>query len=202
MDGKQKSAEILRSLRWSRRLTQRELARRAHVPQPTIAAIESAQREPSLSLLSSIVESTGLSLHITLVPLAPQCAVTTARNLREVLHGNGETRRREDSALRLSLSFRDAIRRADDDTLEGLIVDPPILVGDPRWDAFLAATVEEECARRNVRTPRWVNDPARFVKPFWHLSETPSLRQWEFLTAPAAYVRHGVLVAAEELASV
>lgn len=169
----------------------------------TVRSLEyMAQRGPSLSLLSAVVESTGLSLQITLVPLAPLSAVNIARNLREVLHGDGETRRLEDSALRLSLSFRDAIRSTDDGSLGELIVDPPVLVGDPRWDAFLAATVEEECARRNVRTPRWVNDPARFVKPFWHLSEIPSLRQWEFVTAPAAFVRHGVLVAAEGLASV
>lgn len=202
MDGKQKAGEILRSLRRSKGLTQRDLARLAQVPQPTIAAIESAQREPSLSLLSSIVESTGFSLHVTLTPLARLGAVSIARRLSEVLHEEESSRQLEDSALRLSLSFRDAIRRASDDELRELIVDPPSLVGDPRWDAFLAATVEEECARRNVSTPRWVNDPARFVKPFWHLSENPSLHQWEFVTAPAAFVRHGVLVAAEELASV
>jgi transcriptional regulator with XRE-family HTH domain len=202
MDGKQKSAEILRSLRRLKGLTQRDLARVAHVPQPTIAAIESAQREPSLSLLSSIVESTGLSLHVTLAPLARLSAVNIARRLSEVLHEEGNSRNLDDSALRISLSFRDAIRSADDDSLRSLIVDPPNLVGDSRWDAFLAAAVEEECARRNIPTPRWVNDSGRFVKPFWHLSENPKLHHWEFATAPAAFVRHGVLVAAEELASV
>lgn len=202
MDGSQKAAEILKSLRRSKGLTQRDLARLARVPQPTIAAIESAQREPSLSLLSSIVESTGFSLQVKLAPLARLGAVSIARRLSEALHEDGDSRQLEDSALRLSLSFRDAIRRANDDSLRELTSDPPSLVGDPRWDAFLAATVEEECARRDVLTPRWVNDPARFVRPFWHLSENPSLHQWEFMTAPAAFVRHGVLVAAEELASV
>ena len=202
MDGKQKAGEILRSLRRSKGLSQRDLARLAHVPQPSIAAIESAQREPSLSLLSSIVESTGFSLRITLAPMARFSAVSIARRLNEVLHGEENSRTVEDSILRLSLSFRDAIRRASDVELGELTGDPPSLIGEPRWDAFLAAAVEEECARRNVLTPRWVDDPARFVKPFWHLSENPSLHQWEFVTAPAAFVRHGVLVAAEELTSV
>lgn len=202
MDGKQKAAGILRSLRRSMGLTQRDLARLADVPQPTIAAIESALREPSLSLLSSIVESTGFSLHVTLTPLARLGVVSTARQLSEVLQEVRDSGQSEDSALRISLSFRDAIRRASDSELGELIGDPPNLVGDLRWDAFLAATVEDECARRIAPTPRWVNDPARFVKPFWHLSENPSLHQWEFETAPAAFVRHGVLVAAEELASV
>ena len=202
MDGKQKASGILRTLRWSIGLTQRDLARLAQVPQPTIAAIESAQREPSLSLLSSIVESTGFSLQLTLAPLARLGAVNVARRISEALQEERNSRQAEDSALRLSLSFRDAIRHAGDDELGDLVGDPPNLVGDPRWDAFLAATVEDECARRGAPMPRWVNDPARFVKPFWHLSQNPSLHQWEFATAPAAFVRHGVLVAAEELASV
>ena len=202
MDGKHKAAEILRSLRRCRGLTQRDLARLAQVPQPAMSAIESARREPSLSLLSSIVESAGFSLHVTLTPLVRLGVVNIARRLSEVLEGERDSRQSEDAALRLSLSFRDAIRRASDNELGELIGDPPILVGDPRWDAFLAATVEDECARRSEPTPRWVNEAARFVKPFWHLSENPSLHQWEFATAPAAFVRHGVLVAEEELASV
>lgn len=202
MDGKQKSAEILRSLRWSKGLTQRDLARLARVPQPTIAAIESGQREPSISLLSSIVESTGLSLRVTVSSLALLSAVNAARSLRDVLHVDGRSRAREDSALRICISFRDGLRSSDAHTLGELVSDPPNLVGQPRWDAFVAAIVEEECARRGVPTPRWVNDHARFVKPFWHLSDIPALRLWEFETAPAAFVRHGVLVAADELASV
>jgi transcriptional regulator with XRE-family HTH domain len=202
MDGKQKAAEVLWTLRRANGLTQRDLARLARVPQPTIAAIESAQREPSISLLSSIVESTGFEVHIDLVPLARFGALNTARGVRQLLREDQEPDRLEDSILRLVLSFRDVIRRVDSETLGALINEPPSLTGSPRWDAFLAAVVEDECARRNVATPRWVNSPTRFLKPFWHLSTNPSLHDWEYTTAPAAFVRHGVLVAAEELASV
>lgn len=202
MEGKQKAAETLRTLRRANGLTQRDLARLARVPQPTIAAIESAQREPSISLLSSIVESTGYGIQLDLVPLARFGAINTARRIRQVLLEDQEPYRIEDSALRLILSFRDAIRRVDDAALRGLIDDPPNLTGGPQWDVFLAAIVEEDCARRNVVTPRWVNDPVRFLKPFWYLSKNASLHEWEFTTAPAAFIRHGVLVAAEELASV
>ncbi len=51
-------------------------------------------------------------------------------------------------------------------------------------------------------SPRWTNDRRRFAKPFWYLSENPALHQWELATAPAAFVRHGVLAAADELESV
>jgi len=56
--------------------------------------------------------------------------------------------------------------------------------------------------RRDANPPRWVNDPARFVKPFWHLSENRSLHEWEFTTAPASFIRHGVIASVDELASV
>ena len=154
------------------------------------------------SFRASSTESTGFSLQVTLKPLARLGVVNIARSLSEVLEEERGSRHSEDSELRLSLSYRDAIRRASDKELGELIGDPPIPEGDPRWDAFLAAIVEDECARRCEPTPRWVNEAARFVKPFWHLSENHSLYQWEFATAPAAFVRHGVLVAEAELASV
>jgi len=202
MDGKQKFSEILRTLRRINGLTQRELAHLAGVPQPTVAAIESGQREPSLSLFSSIVESAGYALSLEVVPLVRFGALSTARNIREALSSDSDSRQGEDSALRITLSFRDALRGTPDEGFRQYIDSPPSLVGFARWDAFLAAVVEEECARRDANPPRWVNDPARFVKPFWHLSENPSLHEWEFTTAPASFIRHGVIASVDELASV
>lgn len=202
MDGKQKAAAILRSVRERHHLTQRDLARMANVPQPTISAIESGGREPSLSLLSAIVESAGESLQILLAPASPFSGIETARIIRQIMRQEGDVQALEDSILRRALSFRDVIRSQTEEQFGALVVDPPCLVGAPRWDAFLAATVEEECARRDLAPPRWVNDPHRFVKPFWFLSENPALHQWEFETSPAAFVRHGIFAAAEELASV
>jgi hypothetical protein len=100
------------------------------------------------------------------------------------------------------LSFRDALRSRTPGDFTTLVTDPPQLIGDARWDAFVAAVVEEECARRDDPPPRWINDHRRFVKPFWFLSDNPALHQWEFETAPAAFVRHGILAAIEELTSV
>jgi transcriptional regulator with XRE-family HTH domain len=202
MDGKWRIAELLRQVRQRRGLTQRELAQLAHVPQPSIAAIESTTREPSLTLLSSIAEAVGLTIHIELVPLPRFGAVNTARQVRRVVNESHENARSEDSALRILLSFRNFIQHANYETLPELIYDPPILTRSKHWDAFLAAVVEEECARRNFSTPGWVNDKGRFLKPFWYLSPNKQLHEWEFATAPAAFVRHGIFAAADELASV
>jgi len=202
MDGKQKISTTLRSFRISKGLSQRELANLAGVPQPTIAAIESAQREPSLTLLSSIIEAGGGSLCLEVRPLARYGVLTTAIQIREVLKRNVDAQSKNDAALRHCISFQDFISSSDADEFCELINDPPILVGDSRWDSFLAAIVENECSLKDVSPPKWINDGSRFLKPFWHLSSNPLLHDWEFATSPAAFLRHGVIVAADELASV
>jgi len=188
-----------------KKLTQRALADLADVPQPTIAEIESGRREPSLTLLSRIVEATGQAVEIRLVPLDRYSALATTRRIAERLDpsapGNGSESTREDGALRAVLDFRDALRRAEDSECAHLVGLPPIPTGFTRWDAFLAAVVEDECASRHVAPPRWTSDRRRFAKPFWFLSKNPALHDWELETAPAAFIRHGVLAASAELES-
>lgn len=205
MDGRAKWAEILRRARAERSLTQRELARAAGVPQPTIAEIESGRREPSLSLVSKILESVGLEVRIDLNAVDRYSAVSVAHRARVVIHESqnvGDTIQLDDQLLRIMLSFRDALRKVNRSELHRLTSEPPSLIGDPRWDAFLAAIVEDECASRQTSSPRWVDTPMRVLKPFWYLSANPRLHDWEFETAPAAFVRHGILAAADELESV
>jgi transcriptional regulator with XRE-family HTH domain len=49
-------------------LTQAELARRAGVPQSTVAKIERGRRDPSLSTLERLVRAAGLELRVQLAP--------------------------------------------------------------------------------------------------------------------------------------
>lgn len=206
MDGKALSSALLRELRRQLGLSQRALAQEAGVPQPTIAEIEAARREPTFTLLSKIVESAGFGLKVRLVPLDRSSAVATANKVKNRLVGSEgaglPTSVREDGALRAVLDLKDALRRSDPEQFAALAEFPPSLVGDTRWDAFIAAVVEDEAAAKNVSPPRWTNDPGRFNRPFWYLSENRELHTWEFTTAPGAFVRHGVLAAKDELESV
>ena len=56
------AASLLRSARRRAGLTQRELARRARVPQPTIAAIESGRQDPRYNTLSRLLRAAGYEL--------------------------------------------------------------------------------------------------------------------------------------------
>jgi transcriptional regulator with XRE-family HTH domain len=59
------AGNILRIARAQSGLSQRELAEAAHVPQSTIARIESGTRQPSLPLLARILAAIDLELRIT-----------------------------------------------------------------------------------------------------------------------------------------
>jgi transcriptional regulator with XRE-family HTH domain len=206
VDGKSEASAILRQLRRDSGLTQRDLAAKAGVPQSTIAEVEAGQREPSLTLLSRIAESSGRSIAIRLAPLPRHSAVATANTIKDRLYGEaGEGLSldvREDGALRAVIDLKDALRRSNHEGFDALTGQAPGLVGDPRWDAFLAAIVEDEAARKAISPPRWTNDPKRFNRPFWYLSKNPRFHTWEIANSPGALIRHGVFAAEEELESV
>jgi transcriptional regulator with XRE-family HTH domain len=206
MDGKSVASKQVRDIRRRAGLSQRALAARAGVPQPTIAEIEAGRREPSITLLSRLAEAADYQLKLELEPLLPRSAVATANRVRNRLVGTEAEEwspgQREDAALRTVIDFKDALSSSTVSDFTRLVDAPPSLTGDTRWDAFIAALVEDEAATRDVAPPRWVNEKTRFTRPFWYLSENRALHAWELATAPGAFVRHGVLAAKEELESV
>ncbi|MBF6557109.1 MAG: helix-turn-helix transcriptional regulator [Acidimicrobiales bacterium] len=206
MDGRSVASRQVRDIRRRTSLSQRALAAKAGVPQPTIAEIEAGRREPSITLLSRLAEAAGYELKLELELLLPRSAVATANRVRDRLIGaEGEgwsPALREDAALRAVIDFKNALSSSTVADFTRLVDAPPNLTGDTRWDAFIAAVVEDESATHAVAPPRWTNEKTRFTRPFWYLSENRALHAWELATAPGAFVRHGVLAAKEELESV
>jgi hypothetical protein len=145
-------------------------------------------------------------LKVDLQPLPTRSAVATANRIRDLqVRAEGEGRskaQREDAALRAVIDFKDALQSASTDAFSRLVSTPPGLTGDTRWDAFIAAVVEDEAATRAVATPRWTDEKVRFTRPLWYLSDNRGLHAWELATAPGAFVRHGILAARQELQSV
>ena len=205
MDGKSTASELVRVLRRNAGWSQRALAAKSGVPQPTISEIEGGRREPSLSLLGRLTEAMGQVVTLELRPLHPRSAVATANRVRDRLSGPAGERwspeLRQDGPLRAVIDFRNALGNAPVEDVAGLVETPPSLTGDTRWDALIAAVVEDESATRDVSPPYWTNERSRFVRPLWYLSDNKALHAWELATAPGAFVRHGVLAAREELGS-
>ena len=63
-------------------MTQRQLAIRAGVTQPTIARIESADARPSFERIVELVRAAGFDLDIHVVPLDEDAAAMAEQNLR------------------------------------------------------------------------------------------------------------------------
>src|SRR5258706_14112424 len=72
---------LVRRARRSAGLTQRALARRSRIPQPTIAAIETGRQDPRFETLRSLVESCGRE--VTALPRPGQGVDRT--QIRELL---------------------------------------------------------------------------------------------------------------------
>ena len=74
---------VLRTARRRAQLTQRELARRSGVPQPTISRIESRRMSPTFDLLCRLLEGCGMELITTDSPAEDDVDRTMIRdNLR------------------------------------------------------------------------------------------------------------------------
>ena len=63
------AGSVVKGARRQAGLSQSELARRAGVAQPVISAYEKGRREPSLTMLTKLVEATGHRLHVDVSPL-------------------------------------------------------------------------------------------------------------------------------------
>ena len=117
-----------------------------------------------------------------LQPLPPRGAVATANRIRDLLdraeREGWSPALREDAVLRAAIDFKNALGSASVDELTDLVGTCPGPTGETRWDAFIAAVVEDETATRALSTPRWTDEKVRFTRPAWYLSENKALHGW------------------------
>jgi uncharacterized protein len=90
------AASTIRGARRRARLTQVQLADRAHIAQSVVSAYESARREPSLETLRKLVSAAGFELDVALVPSPPtssrsQSVEGNRSRLLRSLHALGAT---------------------------------------------------------------------------------------------------------------
>jgi predicted nucleotidyltransferase/DNA-binding XRE family transcriptional regulator len=147
------AGELLRRARQSRGLSQAELAECAGTTQSVISVYESGRRQPSLPTLTSLVEATGLHLHVELSdgqgqPPAGAAPGALARRVRD--HAE-RIRDAEDESGVTMLGLFGSAARGDDgpDSDVDLLIDVPEGVGlfalgrlDARLREFLGAPVD------------------------------------------------------------
>ncbi|GAA3796921.1 XRE family transcriptional regulator [Amycolatopsis tucumanensis] len=132
---------MLSAARGQRRLSQRELARLAGVPQSTVATIEAGRRQPSVAMLERLLRAAGFHLATELVnALRPsELLERQRRSATEVLARYPVTRAwltgpaargedRPDSGLDLAVALRPA---ATADDIAGLAAELSGVLGCP-----------------------------------------------------------------------
>jgi uncharacterized protein len=139
-----RAGRLLKSRRLSAGLNQGEVAARAGLPQSTVSAYESGRRQPTLPMLSKLLEAMGAELAVEAVPLPEHLAGLTGpiglrvRRHRQLIvaaatrHGAGDVR------------VLGAVARGQDGADErlGILVDPAAGSTGPSL-LDLAAELEE-----------------------------------------------------------
>jgi hypothetical protein len=113
-----------------------------------------------------------------------------------------ETLARVAARTRSGEDFRVAVReflgefplRLDEVARSAAISERPEPTGDPRCDAYLGALAEHIAALYDIERPAWAIEPDRFLETWWFVSDVPGFRAISIAQAPAAFVKHGVLV--------
>ncbi len=185
------TAQLVREARRGQGLTQRVLSSLAGFAQPALADIERSAHDSRVSSVDRLVGAAGYKLFV--LPTTSSAAASWADVIFEELRG---PRRSEEVAFRALIGLSDDLASADLPLRVALCVSPPANCGDQRFDAAVAAIVEHHLSKDRLPIPHWVTESTRSLEEPWEVSPYTDVSE-----VPAAFKRHGVLLAASELES-
>lgn len=186
------AGQLVRTARRGSSLTQRALAARAGLRQPALADIERSAHDTRGEQLDRLVNAAGWRLVV--LPTAARPAAEWADYLYQELRSES---RSDAFAVRVLVGLSDDLASVSKPLRVALSVAPPAPCGDARFDAAIAAVVDHYLSRDRSPVPSWVREPSRVLRDPWIVSP-----HTDPADVPAAFRRHGVLLAVSELASV
>lgn len=186
---------MIRDARSAAGITQLELANRAGTAQPAVAAYESGGRTPNLATLERLLNACEYDVEVLARPRVRRGAASLAELAQTIEDDLKDGRERD--ALRLLFGFADDFRGSSRPGKIALLRDEPPGTGDARFDAALAGVAELFAAEAAIVPPAWVNDPERFVEPWWFVASRPAFHAYTLARTPAVFARHGVFIAPE-----
>ena len=142
---------LLRALRSSLGVTQSALAQRAGIPQPSIARVESGQRDLGVGTLERLAYAGGCSVAV-LPTTVPSVATSVIALAESITAGD------EDLAYRIVIQIADDLASVDPAVRVALSCLRPGACGDPRFDAFVAGVVEHRLVEVSAPLPSWLSD--------------------------------------------
>jgi transcriptional regulator with XRE-family HTH domain len=186
---------LIRGARQAAGITQLELAGRAGTAQPAVAAYESGARTPNLKTLERLLGACEHDVEVIASPWVRRGAASLAELAQTI--GEDLKQGQERDALRLLFGFADDFRGSSRPGRIALLREEPPRTGDTRFDAALAGVAEFFAAEGAIAAPKWVNEPDRFVEPWWFVASRPAFHAYTLANTPAVFARHGVFIARE-----
>lgn len=195
------ASSVILNLRKTHGLTLRSLAERAGTSSATLSNYELGIKEPRLSTLERLVEASGSKLLVEIIPAAingrwNDARISAAESSRRVAKAIRDSN--EGVAFRICLELIDDLKAVTPYRLAQLTRDTAPLTGDSRYDALIAAVVEDACVNGGAPTPLWVYETTRAVEK-WYLTGFESLHGEADRDTPPIYRRHGVFILEDEL---
>ncbi|MCD2443109.1 helix-turn-helix domain-containing protein [Agromyces sp. SYSU K20354] len=186
---------LVRSARKSRRLTQANLGRRAHLTQSHLSLIEGDRQNPSFETVERALRGAGHRL--VAVPTLRDDAAAIAPEIRADL-GFG----RPERALRRFIQLNDDLSAEHGAIRFALAITEPESTGSKQWDAAIAALVAHHLAAEHLPVPQWATHPSRFLKRAWVFGVGPYALPPEPDRVPAAFLERRILIDQDTLRSV
>lgn len=188
------ASTALRAARADKGWSQRELAGRCGVAQPSLSDIESGERDTTVGKLEQILQAAGYRL-VAIPTTRPTVADWAATLTGISANSSGVVRK-------TLVQISDDLAGAAPATCIALCLTPPATTGDRRIDATLAALVENALAKRHLPLPAWVDEPDRSSNVAWDLVHHPKLRDRARERTPEPFRRRNVFVPEEFFESV
>jgi transcriptional regulator with XRE-family HTH domain len=188
-------ARLIKSARRAAGITQLQMAHRAGTAQSAVAAYESGARTPTLATLKRLFDACEHDLELNARARVRRGAASLEQLSPIIAEELGQDRERD--ALRLLFGFADDFRGSSRPGKIALLHAEPPPTGDARFDAALAGTAEFFAREGAIPAPGWVEEPNRFVEPWWFATSRAAFEAYTLAHTPAVFARHGVFIARE-----
>lgn len=179
-------AQLLSNARLEAGLSARGLAAKADVPTSTITRIERGTTDPTLGMLTRLLDATGHELLVT-ARIRGTAPPTIAALTSAVDAGDGRLRV-DWTRLR---AFADWARRHPDEVATAL-ADPPRRTDTP-LDAILAGMAELLAERCGITPPTWIRSVPT-PREEWAPPGTPAMHARAREACPEAFSRRNILL--------
>ena len=186
---------VIKAVRKSAGVSQVELAMLAKTFQSHISAAENGTVDPGLETTKSLLQKLG----VRLIPVKThyQSVSEDALEFARALKDNDV-----ELAYLMFRQLSDNLGHCTPSEAAALTNVQPSSVGDPRFDALIAALVEYHLAKHQIPLPAWVDNEELRLEKLWAFNEfAKDLNREEKLT-PAAFRKKNILMAESELQSI